>query len=310
MSRKSVLLTSGFVAAWVWASACTGDDPPVTDVTDAGGDTAVAIDSGGDTNVPADSGGDSSSDAGLDAPYDVRALAGLRLWLESSKGVTTGAGTALASWRDSSNHWADAGPDSGAPDGGAHVAVASTGTAGPSPSVDPNGPAGRPAIQISSSGGNNFHLVITNHEDFDVGKGDFVIAVAGKVTSVSGGSLWRLMTQTSQPQGVQFSQQDVCWFTGKCTSPAFTPSNDVHVYVARRKSMQLLFRTDGSSRGTYDLSGDGNPQLGVLTFQAPFVTIGLGMDTEISEIVHAVGPTSDSDLAALEAYLKAKYGIP
>jgi hypothetical protein len=302
--RKSVFLAAVVVSA---CQAIVGIGDRSEAPSDAP-DGSVAADSGGETNVPADSGGDSSSDAGSDGPFDVRALAGLRLWLEASQGVTKSDGMTLASWRDISNRWADAGPDSGAPDGGAHVAVASTGGVGPSPYVDPNGPSGRPAIQISYSSGSNFHLVIPNHEDFDVGKGDFLVALACKVTS--GGSLWRLMTETSQPQGVELTEQNACWFAGKCTSPSFTPSNDIHVYVARRKSMQILFRTDGSTRGTYDLGGDGDPQLGVLTFQASFVKIGLDMNTEISEIVHAVGPTSDSDLGALEGYLKAKYGIP
>ncbi len=98
---RRVLLGAFVTGALVIVAACVGDDPAPT---------AAPIDGGGpDGSVPGDSattgdGGldgeaqDSTTpgDAGQDAGFDVRALSGLRLWLESSNGLTGSPG--FESW--------------------------------------------------------------------------------------------------------------------------------------------------------------------------------------------------------------------
>ena len=267
-----------------------------------------------DGSVPTSDSAVGDSSPGVDAavpPLDVKTLPGLRLWLESSQGLTKATvGADLVSWRDSSGRWADGG--AGAPDGGAHLAVPVPYNGGGAvyPGIVANGIAGRPSVTFESGP----KLAIANHDDFNPGTGDFVIAAVSAVSSGTG-PFWRLMTQTSAPQGVFFGTSKSCTFLGAmaapptCTSPDFTPSTAPHVFVVRRKAAQLIFRVDSTSRATYDFAAT-NPDLGVLTFQQPNALIGGGVVGQLSELVFLIGAETDVDVDKLETYLKTKYAIP
>jgi hypothetical protein len=77
----------------------------------------------------------------------------------------------------------------------------------------------------------------------------------------------------------------------------------------RRKSAQLIFRVDATSRGTYDFGAE-NPDLGVQTFQQESAFIGGAFAGQLAELLIVIGPTSDGDLDKLEAHWKTKYGLP
>lgn len=310
------LATSVLTAAAI--AACVGTDPAGTaGPTTADGSPDPQGDGGKvdtDGTMPTSDSAVADSAPGVDSavpPLDVKTLPGLRLWLESSLGLTKDSvGTSVVSWRDSSGKWADGG--AGAPDGGAHTAVpvASAGGGAVYPGVVANGIAGRPSVTFESGP----KLAIANHDDFNPGTGDFVIAAVSAVSSGTG-PFWRLMTMTSAPQGVFFGTSRSCTFLGAmsapatCTSPEFTPSTAPHVFVVRRKAAQLIFRVDATSRATYDFAAT-NPDLGVLTFQQPSAFIGGGVVGQLSELVFLVGGRTDADVDTLETHLKTKYAIP
>lgn len=318
LTKLSSLLAVSLATASAVA-ACVGDDAPGTmpgpTFTDGGdnprGDDGSTPGKDGSTSPGNDAGTDSSP--GVDSavpPLDVKALPGLRLWLDSTQGLTKAmVGTDIVSWRDSSGKWADGG--AGAPDGGAHTAVPVPFNGGGAvyPGVVANGIAGRPSVTFESGP----KLAIANHDDFNPGTGDFAIAVVGSVSSGTG-PFWRLMTASTAPQGVFFGTSMSCSFLGglgapaKCTSPEFTPSTSPHVFVVRRKAAQLLYRVDATTRSSYDFAAT-NPDLGVLTFQQASAFIGGGVVGQISELVFIVTPT-DATSDKLEAHLKTKYAIP
>lgn len=307
------LSTLGLTSALAAFAACVGDDPSnpaataeagVPDAGSSGGDGSTPGDDGGGGDASSD--GSSPGDAGADAAtYDVRALAGLRLWLESTKELTADVGTGFGAWFDQSARW-DAGA-SGAPDGGRHVALPHD--VNP-PSIVANGIAGRPTVSFVSGNG---YLHIANHGDFQFGLGDFFIAEVAKVTSGSG-PLWMLRPQATAGTEEAFFPGQLCVAYGLgvnngCTTPVYTPSTEPHVFVARRKSDVFTLRVDGSVRSTLDRTGE-PPDIGISEFAQDFAFIGENVTMQVSELVIVVGPTADGDLEALEKHLKDKYLIP
>jgi hypothetical protein len=313
------LLIPSFAIAFAIV-ACVGDDPVASTTPDQRLDSGGGGGGSDSSTNPADGGlpgTDSSTEAGdaggdgATPPYDVRTLAGLRLWLESTQGLTKAAvGNDVVSWRDSSNHWLDGG--AGAPAGGAHLAVpvAYSGGGAVYPSVVASGPAGRPTVSFETGP----KLAIDNHDDFNVGTGDFAMAAVSAISSGTG-PFWRLMTASTAPSGNFFGPSHFCSFLGglgaqpKCTSPEFTPSTSVHVFMVRRKTAQMIFRVDGTSRGTYDFGVD-NPDLGVATYQQASAFIGGGIVGQLSELMLIVGGPNDAEFDKLEKHLTTKYGIP
>ena len=172
--KLALFLASSLVTAAAIV-ACVGDDPSRNRsvgrhprVRTVATSARTVARSSPTRSVPGtDSGVDSGP--GVDSavpPLDVRTLPGLRLWLESTSGLTKAAvGTDLVSWRDGSGYWADGG--AGAPDGGAHTAIpiAFSGGGAVYPGVVANGIAGRPSVTFESGP----KLGITNHDDFNPG---------------------------------------------------------------------------------------------------------------------------------------------
>jgi hypothetical protein len=297
--------------------ACVGYDPAPADVVpddDAGplgpdgslgnADSATGRDAAGDDgSAPADAGADTAP-----PPFDVRSMAGLRLWLESTKELVpeSAGSTGFGSWTDSSGRW-DGGSGGGAPDGGKHVAVPFD--VNP-PAIVANGIAGRPTVSFIAGNG---YLSLDNHADFQFGTGDFVIAEVAKITS-GNGPLWVLRPNQTAGSEESFLAGQFCFAFGlgvmnACTTPVFTPSTEPHVFVARRKSDVFTLRVDGSTRGTVDSSTE-PPNIGVNQFAQPFVFIGNNSTMQVSEVIVIVGPTADPSLEALEGHLKTKYLIP
>ncbi len=294
-------------------AACVGDDPVVASSPageDGGslpqGDGAVAAQDGA-TGSP-----DSSSppDAGADATkpgYDVRALPGLRLWLESTRELVPEAvgSTGFGSWTDSSGRW-DGGAAPGAPDGGKHVALPHN--VNP-PSIVANGINGRPTVSFVSGNG---YLHLDNHEDFHFGLGDFLILEVAKVSSATG-TLWSLRPGATGGSEESFAPGLLCVSFGLgvsngCTT-SFTPGTEAHVYAARRRSDLFTVRVDGAVRATLDRSGS-PPDIFVNMFTGHYAFIGQDLGAQISEVVVVVGPTSDAELGKLETHLETKYALP
>jgi hypothetical protein len=293
--------------------ACVGDDPTVASSSptpggEAGADGGAPGDAStgtADDATTLDGGGGGDADA---APtFDVRSLAGLHLWLESSKALVPESvgSTGFGSWTDSSERW-DGGASADAPDGGKHVAFPHN--VNP-PSIVANGFAGRPTVSFIDGNG---YLQIANHEDFHFGLGDFLIVEVAKVSSGSG-PLWNLRPGATAGSEESFAPGLICisfgiGVTDGCTAPAYSPTTQPHVFTARRKSDILTLRVDGTERATLDRSA--NPvDIFVNQFTAPYAFIGGSVTMQLSEVVVVVGPTPDADLAKLESHLETKYMI-
>lgn len=240
--------------------------------------------------------------------YDVRSLKGLKLWLESTKELVAGSsgGTPFGKWSDQSGAW-DAGAN-GAPDGGRHVAEPDN----PSsvPGIATNGINGRPTVTLIDGNG---YIHITNHPDFSFGTGDFIIVNVAKVTSGTG-ALWRLSPNATGGDKEDLSPGQFCVVFGLgvdagCTGPVYTPNTQPHVFVGRRKGDIFTFRVDGTQRGSLDKTAD-PPNINIPDYKQPYLFLGSNLTMQLSEVIAVAGPTSDTELGALEAHLKTKYAIP
>ena len=301
-------------------AACVGDDPGSSDATSSGA-TSSGGSSGGSSGASSggssggsSSGGSSSGSSGTDGAADandgaidfnVRSLTGLKLWLESTKELQSSSSGGFSQWWDQSGAW-DAGGD-GSPDAGRHVAEPHN--VNP-PTIVPNGINGRPSVYFVSGNG---YLHIASHPDFQFGLGDFIIAEVAKVSSGTG-PLWQLRLAATAGYEEQFLTSHFCNVFGTvggdhCTAPDYVASTDPHVYVARRKGDIFTLRVDSVVKGTEDTSAD-PPNIFVSPYSQPYVFIGNSTTMQVSELIVVVGPTSDTTLATLEAFLKQKYGIP
>lgn len=308
----TALLTGSALVGACQAIVGIGDRTEAAGVADGGGSDGTSsgstTSSGGSSSGASSSGGSSSGgSSGTDAsdgskPYDVKALSGLKLWLESTKELAAGSGR-LETWSDQSGAW-EAGAD-GAPDGGRHVAEPQD--VNP-PILVPNGINGRPTLSFVTGSG---YARVANHADFRFGLGDFIIVEVAKVSS-GNGPLWELRPNTSAGDQEQFLPDQLCVYFGGasgCTAPAVTPPAGPHVFVARRKGDIFTMRLDGTVQSSLDRTSD-PVDIYVTEFQKAYAFIGNGVTMQLSEVIIAVGPRSDADLTALENHLKGKYGIP
>ena len=112
---KLVLFLASSVLTAAAIAACVGDDSPATAVGPGAADGSPDPQGEGgkvdtDGSVPASDSAVGDSSPGVDAavpPLDVKTLPGLRLWLESSQGLTKAStGADIVSWSDSSGNWA------------------------------------------------------------------------------------------------------------------------------------------------------------------------------------------------------------
>jgi hypothetical protein len=308
----SMVVGSAVVTAFV--AACVGTDPegvngsPDRDAGSVGNDGGAVTDGSmqGTDATASDSASAVDAADGAISPLDVRALPGLRLWLESTKTLSADVGTGFGSWRDSSERW-DGGAGGGAPDGGYHVALPHN--VNP-PSIVPNGINGRPTVSFTAGNG---YLHLDNHADFQFGTGDFLIVDVAKVTSGTG-PLWRFAPNATAGSEELFTPGHLCvefgmGVTNGCTAPDYVSSPDPHVFAARRKGDVFDVRVDGAVRSTLNRVGTVT-DIGVNEFAQPYVFIGSNITMQLSEVIVIVGPTSDANVDALESLLKTKYAIP
>jgi hypothetical protein len=311
--------------------ACVGDDPAATGggLVEAGSDHPDLQDgntsddedvvTSGDSSASDDGSGRGDGDASVDAPFDVRAVPNLRLWLEASMGITVDAGY-VTSWTDSSGRWGDAGVD-GSSEGGVHRATIKHGSNpnSPMPSWIDSDIGGRPVVKTWSGGdpSSGYYLGIPNHPDFAPGTGDWLMAGVVKLGQGNGaGQVWRLMTTSSDRYGIELTAGGVCvghpsnpLGPQECTSPSMTLNPvESHVIVARRVGGALTYRVDGSLHGSFKLPD--NPNLTVSVAESPLATIAQGQTLEIAELIDVVGATTDDVASTIESYLQQKYAIP
>ncbi len=321
---KRITVASVVAGGWIFASACqaivgisdrveTPPDGPGDGSDGTSGSSSNDASSGGSPSDGSSSGdsssGSSGSDAGGDAskPYDVGALPGLKLWLESTKELAPGSsgGTPFGTWADQSRAW-DAGA-AGAPDGGRHIAEPQD--VNP-PTIVANGIAGRPTVSFVAGNG---YVRIAHHSDFQFGLGDFIIVDVAKVAS-GNGPLWRLAPNATAGTEELFLPTHFCVVFGLgvsngCTAPEYSAPPGQHVFVARRKGDIFTVRVDGTVRSSLDRSSD-PPNISISPFSQPYAFIGNNITMQVSEVIIVVGPTADNDLMTLESHLKTKYGIP
>lgn len=279
-----------------------GDDTSSGSTTSSGGSSSGASSSGGSSSGASSSGSSGTDAADATQPYDVKALAGLKLWLESTKELALASGR-LDKWADQSGAWEAGAP--GAPDGGRHIAEPQDVNA---PILVSNGINGRPTLSFVSGSG---YARVANHPDFRFGLGDFIIVEVAKVSS-GNGPLWELRPNTSAGDQEQFLPDQLCVYFGGapgCTAPPVTPPAGPHVFVGRRKGDIFTMRLDGTVQGSLDRTSD-PVDISITEFQKPYAFIGNGVTMQLSEVIIVVGPTSDADLTTLENHLKGKYGIP
>jgi len=283
------------------------DRTEVSSIDDGGassGSSSGASSSGASSSGGSSSGGSSSGSSGTDGgdggdaakPYDVDSLAGLKLWLESTKDLTSDA-SGFASWADQSH----------APDAGQHIAEPQDPNP---PKVVSNGINGRPTISFLADTG---FIRIANHSDFQFGFGDFIIVVIAKVSS-GDGPLWNLAPAATAGKEqflhpARFCVEFGAGVTAGCTTPDYAAPAGPHVFVGRRKGDLFTYRVDGTVRGSLDRSSE-PPDISIASFKQMYAFIGKGVAMQVSEVAIAVAAITDADLATLEGHLKGKYGIP
>jgi hypothetical protein len=239
-----------------------------------------------------------------------RSLAGLVLWLDGTKGVQTSGG-AVTSWEDQSGLANDATPS--APGSSAPALVA-------------NAIGGAPAVRFDGAS----RFVIPDDPSLQFGTGDFVVAVVARHTTPSdvgwGYGLLYIKYQVAFPftgpalvanyeeGSTQIAAQLVYHQAVIGTAQEGLNDGQPRSLVMRRRAapglasleLRLNGETSATSTGSayaIDVSAPGRP---VFVGGTPDLQDIVG---DIAEVVAVNGATSDADVAALECYLEAKYGL-
>lgn len=253
----------------------------------AGGSGATGGSSGTtDSGLTTDSGSGGATDSGA-LSFDVKSMPGLVLWLDAAVGVTKDVNNLVSLWADQSGKGDDLTPSATAP------------------TYLPAGLNGGPAIGFSApaNGATATNTNMTFAGDFLV---EYVAIEPSTSTEYTAFGLVPLANALSfnilnnggcdllVAEGLAAVADVACSKTGLAGT---TP----HLFGFRRTSSDSNFtfevRIDGAADGSASI-------LVGLSFQ------GVELDNgSIAEVVAVNGPTSTSDLAAVEAYLKAKHGI-
>jgi hypothetical protein len=232
-------------------------------------------------------------------------LPGLALWLDGTNGLSQEPGGKLT-WLDRSGH--------------ANSAV-SVGT----PSIDPAAIGGKPAVHLN---GSTDYFVIQDSPSLQFGTDDFAIAVVAEHTTPGTGQWGYGLLYTKQIPTVpypgqciaansvdrsaalftQVANQSQSWI--QTTATDFNTGRPFFVVVRRIAGTTLSLRVNGSYGASatgpgyaLDVSASGYPlRIGGTDKQQDV----LG---DIAEVVAMQGSLSALDLANLEGYLAAKYGL-
>ena len=246
-------------------------------------------------------------DAGAWTP---KSLAGLVLWLDGTTGVHTSGG-AVTSWDDQSGLANDAAPDA-------------PGSGDPLLAADAIG--GAPAVRFDGSS----YLVIQDDDSLQLGTGDFLVAVVARHTTPIdigwGYGIFFIkyelpvpftgpaLVANTEAGGTQIIAQ-LAYQQAFITSAGggLDDGRPLSMVMRRRASAgtaSLELRLNGatsamsgSSGFAVDLSAPGRP---LFVGGTPDMQNIVG---DIAEVITVKGATPDADVAALEGYLGAKYGL-
>ena len=304
-SAKSTCVPGASIAC-VGPAGCQGGQACKSDGTGyeacvCGGGTDGGVDSGGGSSGSAGAsggGGGASGHGGVGGGTAQPPIAGLSIWLEASKGVATADG-GVSVWADQSGNGGDA--------------TASAGM------VTPTTVNGRAALHFSNTNASRLAIPITTGITW--GSGPFLLELVFRhSTAVNQRPVF-----WAQSDPTTISLQDLLFMgnTGKtaqsdlfarvtssgssfdlATAPNLNYNdNSLHSFGVRRDNsdgFQLL--VDGTVAGTMTVSG--------VLIPAGF-SAGIGQfEGDLLEIVGKNALVSDSDVAALETYFRAKYGTP
>jgi hypothetical protein len=246
---------------------------------------AVGADDGG--GLPPVTGGSDGGSPGTDAgstdagkpSFSVANLPGLTLWLDAAKGISL-LGGSVSKWADQS------GKGNNATSGSGMVP----------PTVLASGANGLPAINFSGA------ETDMNFPASTLGTGDFLLEmVADYGTDVGQNPLF--FAGTNSMFTIAGPSASSKFVVGATLVPG-TDSPGLHLYGARRtgsgSNATAEIRLNGATHATMTAQGF-SQVLGALETMSG--------QANISELVVVTGTTSASDLAALEGYLKTKYGL-
>jgi hypothetical protein len=280
--------------------ACGGQASDVHTSRDAGADSF---------EPPADSGASQGVDVGTDVgvvpAWTPASLPGLALWLDGTVGVSVGAGGTLT-WLDQSGK------------GNSAVSVGQ-------PTLVPAGIGGKPAVHFD---GATTYLVIQDSPSLQFATDDYAVAiVAAHTTSLSNvhyyGMFYTKQLGVGPYDGVGITANTLAHNGGILAQVADQPQSQVstvetdfnngtpfYLVVRRTGGSTLDVRVNGIGMGTatgtgysIDVSASGKE-----------VNIGgtAGLQDvlgNIAEVIAIHATLGGTDLANLEAYLKAKYGL-
>jgi hypothetical protein len=247
---------------------------------------------------------------GIQQPFTPSQLSGLVLWLEATQGVVTNQ-SKVSTWMDRSGRNNNAGQS----------------VAALQPSFVTGVVNGLPVIRFA-----NTALQVTDSVTLQWAAEDFTLLVVGgyKNTTTSGLGYGMFVAKQETPYPYA---GPALW--GNYTAPMLdtvigmqadssgtqyaistNAKNDgaIRVYTGRRVGTSLEVRVNGTVQGTatatssVNVNASGRP---LFIGGVPGTnTVTQALDGDIAEILAVRGPLSDAELTQLEAYLKAKYGLP
>lgn len=288
MKQLGAVLSFGLIL-----SGCVGDAP--VGGPDASAPDTSTSDTGTDTSMPDTSAPDAPS------AFTPAKLSGLVLWLDAQETstLTVSAGK-VSKWADRTSYQTHA-----------------LATPGYEPTVGTDALTTKPVLLFNKS----FMTIntVTKTELEWGATSDFTIALVASYAPPSGSIVFRKILNSEGFQLVNVSGETRLRFgvdlavTGNAVSDDMAYNDaKLRLYTLRRKGSGLVLemRVNGTSTATkglpavLDVSALGAPiQLGARDGTTDPMTGAMG------EIVAIDGPLSDPDLAALEAYLKTKWGL-
>jgi hypothetical protein len=319
IGRRAAKRTSGFVLACaVLAEAgCSGQtfagskggEP--AGVNDAGAATDAGPDTGASTQMDSGSVAEAAADQGAPAvdagppQWNPGLIPGLALWLDGTKGLAYGP-SGLA-WLDQSGNGNDATP-AGAPT----IAMGAIG--------------GNPAVHFN---GTTDYLIIQDSASLQFSTDDFAIAmVAAHTTPLTGqwgyGLLYSKQVASAAPyigpaivaNSLQFTGALFAQVANQSGSEIQTTEQD---FNSGKPFMLVLRRTGGTTLSLRVNGADAVAATGAgyaIDVSAPGNALHIGGSVkqqdvlgDVAEVVATHGALSSTDLADLEGYLSAKYGL-
>jgi hypothetical protein len=247
------------------------------------------------------------ADAGPDAaPFTPRSLDGLVIWLDGDVGVQS-TGAQVVSWMDRSGNGNDATSGTDRP-------VVITGLVN-----------GHAAVRFD---GQMTFMQMPDVATTQWGTGDYAVVVVAAVRNAAStdvvhgyAMLYGKSSQTYPYAGaVLFMNWPIPSASTKAAAQADATHNAVgttsglnsgmfHLFAMRHHGTMLEVRVDGQAEAQADVTGvtaDAPGAKPTIGGQAKIVQM---LDGDIAEVVAVKGAVSDSDMAALEAFLKKKYAL-